>query len=1194
MATTRQTNLFVSENWQKVYQTFKDADFQSYDFETLRTTMITYLRRNFPEDFNDFVESSEYIALVDLIAFFGQSLAYRQDLNARENFLETAQRRDSILRLANMLGYKPKRNTPAQGLLKMTSISTSENVFDSANNNLSERTVYWNDPVNSDYEEQFNTILNAALTNSQKVGKPGLEKTIGTIKTQEYELTLLPGTQPYLPFQADVNTGTYSFELVNATMSGQEYIYEKAPIPGNAFTLFYRTDQKGNSSANTGFFTYFKQGELGELDFVLDSGLPNITYDVNVDNINNSDVWLFSVNDDGTINEQWTSVPAVNGTNVIYNSLNQTNRKLYAVDSKVNDQIKLVFGDGVFADIPKGRFKLYYRQSAGTTYSIKSNDLQNIELSFNYVSRTNQQETLTVGLSLQQGINTASSRESLARIKQLAPQNYYTQGRMVNGEDYNIYPLTKFTSIIKSKAINRTSSGISRFLDVKDSTGKYSSTNIFSDDGVLYREDTLKNDTFSFTNDNDIISVIKNIVEKNIANKSMYHFYLNNFVAKDFPQTIKWNQVNSTANTCTGYFTDANGAVVQVETTNNTKYLTLNSLIKMVPPTGFHFMKDGSMMSGSDVNHPGSSNNKWTSVTQIKNNGLGDGTISGKNLTGDGAITLNEVVPTGAVIDKVHPKWVSDLTPSFENSILAEVKEYKDFGLRYDYENSSWHLITSLNLAKNKTYSNSFAGATNETNSDASWLVQFTTNGETYTIRSRQLDMYFSSKEETRFYFDETVKIYDSVSGDTVRDNIKVLGVNNKPGEKTPLENDYTFDVIGMNTEIDGYKDNTKVKVTFSDSDLDSITDNPESFNKVVGADDSSSTPANRRFVFFESFLDYDNIERYKPMGADAVNHSFATVNEVEAVKLLYPVGKVFYCPSDNKFVASQTVNNNTILTPAYAPGEYVNELKKSFKVYIGRDNIKFQYKHNAPNNKRIDPSPSNLIDLYLLTQAYNDSYKEWLLDNTDSITKPNEPTAESLRTSFASIETDKAISDSIIYHSAKFKPLFGSKAETNLQATFKVVKNTAVGISDSEVKSKTIEVVNRYFSINNWDFGDTFYFSELAAFLHTELATQISSIVIVPKSSSYTFGSLFQIKSNFDEILVSGASVDDVEIIDNITASKIQASGIVNNGSTASSQTGVSVTASTSSSTSSTSTSTSSSSSSSSSSGYGGGGSSY
>ena len=65
MATsTRQTNLFVSEDWQKVYQTFKSADFQSYDFETLRTTMISYLRKQFPEDFNDFTESQSILLLL--------------------------------------------------------------------------------------------------------------------------------------------------------------------------------------------------------------------------------------------------------------------------------------------------------------------------------------------------------------------------------------------------------------------------------------------------------------------------------------------------------------------------------------------------------------------------------------------------------------------------------------------------------------------------------------------------------------------------------------------------------------------------------------------------------------------------------------------------------------------------------------------------------------------------------------------------------------------------------------------------------------------------------------------------------------------------------------------------------------------------------------------------------------------------
>ena len=107
-------------------------------------------------------------------------------------------------------------------------------------------------------------------------------------------------------------------------------------------------------------------------------------------------------------------------------------------------------------------------------------------------------------------------------------------------------------------------------------------------------------------------------------------------------------------------------------------------------------------------------------------------------------------------------------------------------------------------------------------------------------------------KKKQDSYYDDSVKIYDSVTGNTVRDNIKVLGVNNKPGEKVALESDYIFDVVGMETEVDGYKDNTKVKVTFSDSDLDTITDNPESFDKVVGIDDTEATPNARKFVFLK------------------------------------------------------------------------------------------------------------------------------------------------------------------------------------------------------------------------------------------------------------------------------------------------------------------------------------------------------
>ena len=102
MATSsRQSTIFGTNDWKTIYKTFSQADFQSYDYETLRKTFVDYLKTYYPETFNDYVESSEYVALLDLIAFMGQGLSFRDDLNTRENFIDTAERRDSVIKLAN-------------------------------------------------------------------------------------------------------------------------------------------------------------------------------------------------------------------------------------------------------------------------------------------------------------------------------------------------------------------------------------------------------------------------------------------------------------------------------------------------------------------------------------------------------------------------------------------------------------------------------------------------------------------------------------------------------------------------------------------------------------------------------------------------------------------------------------------------------------------------------------------------------------------------------------------------------------------------------------------------------------------------------------------------------------------------------------------------------------------------------------
>jgi hypothetical protein len=79
------------------------------------------------------------------------------------------------------------------------------------------------------------------------------------------------------------------------------------------------------------------------------------------------------------------------------------------------------------------------------------------------------------------------------------------------------------------------------------------------------------------------------------------------------------------------------------------------------------------------------------------------------------------------------------------------------------------------------------------------------------------------------------------------------------------------------------------------------------------------------------------------------------------------------------------------------------------------------------------------------------------------------------------------------------------------------------------------------FFSIENWEFGQTFYFSELATYVMNELTPDITNFVIVPKSTG-SFGSLFEVTCQSNEIFINGATVNDIEIIDAITASELKA----------------------------------------------------
>ena len=1119
MSSNRQTNLFAVEDWKKLYTTFSDADFQAYDFETIRKVMVDYIRTYYAEDYNDFIESSEFIALLDLIAFQAQSLAFRTDLNARENFLETAERKDSVLKLVKQLNYIPNRNKAANGLLKISSISTTETVFDYSSRNLSRTNILWNDASNGDWASQFSLVLNATLNSGQRVGKPFASKTINGVRTEQYNIAKSNSSgPPVVGFTAVINDVATDFEAIGASITTSDSITESDPNNFNNFGLIYQNDGRGNASTNTGYFFYFKQGTLNALDSSFTEKIPNRVLNINLENINNEDIWFYSLDNVSELSTAWTKVPNIVGSNAIYNSTSRGIRKLFSVNTRSNDQIDIVFGDDTFADIPQGNFRTYFRISNGQTYRISPSDLAGISIIIPYISKDGRPEKLTITGNLQYTVSNSSRRDLISEIKDKAPQNFYTQGRMVNGEDYNIVPYTNYADIVKVKSVNRFSSGISRYLDIIDTTGRYSSTDLYGSDGSFFKNETLKEFKFTYNSRNDILRTIFSRIQPIIKNKPSLHFYYSKY-----PTIVlgncSWTRQTDDVSSSTGFFTVSSvpGSFKQIGqfTSTSEKYLLINSLIKFTAPSGYYFDSSNSIVQGS----PSLPNDKtiiWATIKSQVGNGSTPIYLAGREI---GGVTISESIPTGALVTEVYAPFSTVLSNNVLNTITTYILNNIEFGIRYDYVNTvsgdPWKVIPYSSIDATGSFDLNTAGLTN--GQDNSWLLLFTTNGIEYTTKYRGLDYIFSSSNSVRFLNTNPTQVYDTRTNNVVRDNIKLLQTNLNPNGNNKLSRTITLQIYENDVESDGYIDSTKVKVTFPTGTNTDLPLDPGIFSDSV---------ASTTYVFYEKYLDYDNLIRYRLLNSGTVSYIYATKTDIENYRNNYPIGRLFYATTDEKFYEIQDVNGIA---------KEVVDVSSNYIDYYGRQDLIFQYRHNASDSRRIDPAASNLIDCYILTRSYDEAYRNYITDYTTTLNEPAPLDSVTLNSTYSGLLSLKMISDELILTSGTYKPLFGTRSQPALQADFQVVKSIQSTISDNEIKSLIVEQINNYFALENWDFGQTFYFSELSAYLHSKLGTDLSSVILVPTSSDSVFGTLYEIRSQPNEILISSATVDNIKVVSGV-----------------------------------------------------------
>lgn len=1221
-AIVRQSNLFAAEDFVKVYKSFQDINFTSYDFDTIRESLIEYIRVQYPEDFNDFTADSEFVAIIELLSYLGTSLSFRTDLNARENLLDTAERRESIVRLARMINYQPKRNIAANGLFKVRSIATNEQVRDSAGNQLSGLQITWNDPNNPNWYDQFNSILNASLNQTNPFGKPSKSSSVGGIPTDLYALNSVLGVNVAYNQSLNINGEEVPFDIVNPDIDTT--FTERHPDQNEAFNLIYRNDSLGVGSANTGFFLHFRQGTLNSTDFRYDFPEPNRVQEIDVESINNSDVFIQEINDQGTVVEKWQKVPSVNGTNIIYNSINFNERNIFEAISGLNDTVSVKFSDGNFGNVPSGIFRCWYRTSIGRNIVIRPEDANNLRLALPYFGKDGQRYTLVVNFGLENSIANSAPAETNSQIKTRAPQTYYTQNRMVNNEDYNVFPLTFGNEIQKLRAINRTHSGHSRYIPLRDPTGFHDGITVLGEDGAIYNE--FKHQRFKLeltsTLTGEVAVQASFALQNAVSNAQLENFFYSEYIpAVENAVTgifdlndgtdIRWKTAPDLSSNESGFFIkDATpGEVGDPDYVanwpyglgNTGAYINIQGLTGDNPP--YEFIKPGSTIKF--VNPQDTSVSFNTSVVSVTNSGQAFDPV----ITETGTIQLGSDIKDLWIPESVSPVFRTVFREDELEAIQAEFDNSTSFALRYDVTIDTWIVIPSgYDVDAVYTYGN--------TSADWMMYVQYQPsegdNNPFYTFITRGVVTVFESLSCVRFYWDPDNVAIDSETSRANFDQITVLSAN------TGVEKSVSWDLTGVFTESDGFQDTSKVEVSPTDINEDNTADNPRSFREIVSNNDE---------VVFERYIDIDGYQRscpwltawrrlaidvdtaineagtlitsaitsstnditiddigmfifdslaelglYEgelPISLDAVtrikDNNTATPPTMQSVMQAYVDqggdiivfdNKTFKVgtPGEDISLITEYYKYTTIADPA-DPSKLVVILIKDNNHYsrngksftqnndtdVLQESFFFKWNHYTSSSQIVDPSSTNIIDMVVLTNLYYNDILVWKSQGGSRNTMPAAPTTENLRVQFAELNNFKSISDEIIFNSGKFKILFGPQAVKELQASFKAIKIPTSKISNNELRTRIIQAVDQYFDINNWDFGEQFFYTELAAFIHTRLSKFLSSIVIVPKQANSEFGNLFEISARPNELFISTATVADVEIVSNFTEANLR-----------------------------------------------------
>ena len=103
----------------------RDIKYVNREFTDFRAQLIEYAKNYFPDTYNDFSPTSPGMMFIEMAAYVGDVLAFYQDTQLQETYLQYAKNPSNLYNLAYMMGYTPKVIAASQVDIEVSQLISS-------------------------------------------------------------------------------------------------------------------------------------------------------------------------------------------------------------------------------------------------------------------------------------------------------------------------------------------------------------------------------------------------------------------------------------------------------------------------------------------------------------------------------------------------------------------------------------------------------------------------------------------------------------------------------------------------------------------------------------------------------------------------------------------------------------------------------------------------------------------------------------------------------------------------------------------------------------------------------------------------------------------------------------------------------------------------------------------------------------